>query len=432
MAISRLVAPSGASVQPVGGTGTYTLSVALTPGLYKITTDTVQSFSAAQLYFETAQGFRFGAVIRGGQGFVAIPLTVTTVTFTTGTFPLLIGFERFSSYSLAPAPSNVTFTYTTPVSPFGYSITMTAPAGATSLGMYLPNGTFTDFGNTTGGPYTGNLPSSPTSGQAFPALIVAKDANGVFGSGHLNNNIFPFFTFNSSGNFTVPAGVTHIDIAVSGAGGGGGHGTKVNNSHGGGAGGGGGGRVITATTHAVSGVIPITIGAAGVKSSTTVAATSGGTTSFGADFSAAGGGRGGTLNLATPLTGSSGGGGSGSDNRVSPQSGAAGTAGQGFAGGNGVGDASYNGGPGGGGGGAGAVGAAGIGGTGVGGAGGAGVSFFTLTFGGGGGGGGAVFGGANGATVGTLGSGGRGGSGSGGGLTGVDGSAGVVMIKVLL
>jgi hypothetical protein len=95
---------SNASVQPVGSTGTYNLAVPLTPGLYKITTDTTQSFSTAQLYFATSEGFRFGAVVRGGQGYVAVPQTVTTVTFASGTFPLLIGFEKFDSYQLIQAP----------------------------------------------------------------------------------------------------------------------------------------------------------------------------------------------------------------------------------------------------------------------------------------------------------------------------------------
>jgi hypothetical protein len=311
---------SNASVQPVGSTGTYNLAVPLTPGLYKITTDTTQSFSTAQLYFATSEGFRFGAVVRGGQGYVAVPQTVTTVTFASGTFPLLIGFEKFDSYQLIQAPINPQFSYSSPLSPYTGSVSFTAPPGATSIGIYWPNGTFTDFSSTSS-PQSITYPTAPTYASAYPALLVAKDANGVWGLGFLNADPFPFAVYTSSGTFTALPGRSIVNLFIAAGGGGGGALSGIITG-----GGGGAGQVISLNSQTINTTVPVTVGSGGTGGSSPAP---GGTTSFG-NISAIGGGRGSSGNIAAS-PGSSGGGGGGT-----LTSGASGTPGAGFAGGNAV------------------------------------------------------------------------------------------------
>lgn len=92
----------------------------------------------------------------------------------------------------------------------------------------------------------------------------------------------------SSGIFTVPAHVTALDVELWGAGGGSGGTLNVNSGSGGGAGGGYARKLITGLTPGA--VITVTIGAGGAAgNSTPTSGGNGGTTSFGALFSATGG-----------------------------------------------------------------------------------------------------------------------------------------------
>lgn len=298
---------SSVSVQPVGALGTYTLSTSLTPGLYKITTDTSQSLNSSQLYFETDAGFRFGAVVRGGQGYVSIPTTVTSITFSAGTFPLLIGFEKFDSYELISAPSSTQIDFLSPTSPYSVDITYTPPANAVSVGAYWSNGSFTDFGNTSG-LRTLNLPTAPVYGEKYDALIVAKDENGVWGLGDLPQDIFPFAVFTSSGTYTPLTGSTQAKawvVAGGAAGGGAGGGTAYR-----GAGGGGGGGVEIGTVSTNSS-ISVTVGAGGTATNSQVTGQQGGNSAFSNIYAAGGGGGGAAVGGAGSEGGSGGGGGAG-------------------------------------------------------------------------------------------------------------------------
>lgn len=313
MSVAQIPAGGKPSVQPIAAIGTYTLAVPLLPGLYRITTDTTQTFTTAQLYFQTAAGYRFGAVVRGGEGYVAIPETVTTVTLTSGTFPLLLGLERFSSYTLIAAPTNLAWTYGGPSSTT-VDLAFTLPAGATGIGLYWTNGTFVDLATTTS-PKTGiSLPSTPLLGVTFPALAVAKDANGVFGLGGNPSGAFPWQTFTTSGTYTPPTGSASATVYVIGGGGGGG-GTGVGSGGISGAGGGGAGGYITQTV-ATSGSVAVTIGAAGnggtsANTGNGTNGNAGGATSFGA-VTTNGGGFGGSWGVLGQAGACGGGGGGGS------------------------------------------------------------------------------------------------------------------------
>jgi hypothetical protein len=135
------------------------------------------------------------------------------------------------------------------------------------------------------------------------------------------------FTTVGSTTWTVPAGITTVQVLVVGGGGGGGTGR-------GGAGGGAGGFVQNANYSVTPGaVINVTVGGGGNGGTTTGGSTSGSASVFGT-LTAPGGGAGGNFTGGGALvgaTGGSGGGGAGGSSSV----GAAGTAGMGFAGGNG-------------------------------------------------------------------------------------------------
>jgi MSHA biogenesis protein MshQ len=247
-----------------------------------------------------------------------------------------------------------------------------------------------------------------------------------------------------AGTFTVPAGVTNVDVLVVGGGGGGGFPQDRTG------GGGGAGGLIYNAAFAVAGTINVTVGAAGTGGVGAGGATAGGNSVFGA-LTAIGGGRGGTGPAAGGVFATSGGSGGGGYHNPA-DSGKAGTGGQGNAGGSGWDSADVNiGFKAGGGGGAGSAGTTAT--AGVNGTGGAGVqnsiSGASLFYAGGGGGGIQVYtgtilggsgvggnGGANG-TAGTAGSTNRGAGGGGGSRNittnvagnGGNGGSGVVVVR---
>lgn len=135
---------------------------------------------------------------------------------------------------------------------------------------------------------TKSIPKASTLGTITATKVAPPGYLGDFG-----NRLFS--TFQSSGNFTVPTGVTSIRVRVFGGGGGG-------KSTGGG--GGGGGHAYGTFTVTPATVYAVTIGAAGTGGASP---TAGGTSSFGVLLSATGGGAGGTG------TGGAGGTGTGGD-----------------------------------------------------------------------------------------------------------------------
>ncbi len=107
-------------------------------------------------------------------------------------------------------------------------------------------------------------------------------------------------TFTTSGNFTVPSGVTSITVECWGAGGGGGRSTSDNTGRGGGGGGAYASSVLTVSPGAV---IAYSVGAGGTGGNLTAAQNTGGTTSFGTTLVVAVGGGGVANNSNTAGTG---------------------------------------------------------------------------------------------------------------------------------
>ena len=281
---------------------------------------------------------------------------------------------------------------------------------------------------------------------------IGVTSNGMCPFGSVQTGGYCLFQFNSNGTFTVPAGITSVDILTVGGGGAGGGGGGGNGS----GGGGGAGEVIDTIGRAVTPgtVLTATIGAGGVGSGGAATYTpsnpGASTTVTGSGFStitSRGGGQGGAWNFTTSLamlpgTGATVAGGGGAFGQTTSRT-AAPSAGGVSTGGNGYGDNSVTANQaGGGGGGATGNGADAL--IAAGGTGGAGKTS-TITgasYGGGGGGGkrstggsagsataGGGAGGLGGAgTAGTANTGG-GGGGSGGSSNGANGGSGFVAIR---
>lgn len=244
--------------------------------------------------------------------------------------------------------------------------------------------------------------------------------------------------FTSSGTFSVPEGVTDVDVLIVGGGGGG----AASNSAGGG---GGGGRVRWETGVSVtpSGSVAVTVGGGGLGSAGSNQGSDGQSSAFGALTAAGGGGGGGGASTLNGRNGASGGGG--------VRTGTGGTGSNGGNGGNGFESGTSNLRAGGGGGGAGGNGQ--VASSAQGGNGGVGVNMSSNIgtelgdngwFGGGGGGGkagsggslasGGTGGGGTGGRLGTQGTNGMAYTGAGGGASGGDnapgghGASGVVIV----
>lgn len=239
MSVAQIPSRGGSLTLPLLSAGTYSLPSPIGPGLYRIRTDTTQSFAP---YFPADGGYRYTGTIKGGQGYFSIGQQVSSI-YVNGSFPLILDIEQITSYALIAAPTNVSFDYETAIAPYTTSVVFTAPAGATSMGIYWPNGTFLDLATTTS-PKTGvSLVSTPVSGEVTNALVVARDANGVWGLPTANATPYPFYVFTTSDTYVRPAWATSSRLIAVGAGGGAGGGGNVSNR----LGGSGGGAVATAT-----------------------------------------------------------------------------------------------------------------------------------------------------------------------------------------
>lgn len=317
----------------VTASGTTALGFTLQAGkVYRVATDTTQSLTSTQMTFINANGYRVGAVMRGGLNYVAMPFDATSIALSTGTFPMSLEFEEIE-YALGAAPTGLSFEFTTAADPYTGTLTFTSPAGATSIGIYWRNGTFTDLATTTSPKTAITIPTAPTFDQGYEFLVVAKHADGIWGLPATMSPIFPYQVFTASSTYTPPMWSTTADVWVVAGGGGGGGGRESSRGGGGGAGG-----VVVSTGVATTAPISVTVGSGGtggtsvgVTSMNHTAGGDGGSSTFG-NLTATGGGGGGRSSD-NGRTGGSGGGAGGAWNEIATYNGGTGSANQGTAGG---------------------------------------------------------------------------------------------------
>ena len=363
--------------------------------------------------------------VRGSQGTIAEKLNQVNINaqpvYVTASGSLgdaIVGQAgSFSVNATDPeSAGNVTFELQSGSLPPSYTITNTAAEGGTAI--------------------IGGTDSSTSSTTTFNFVLRAVDAasNTSSRAYSIRSRVPVSQSFTSSGTFSVPAGITALDVLIVGGGGSGGNAPDSDSGDSGGGGGGAAGGLIFMPNYPVtaSGTVTVTVGAASAAASPETGrsqGTDGGNSAFGSPgdpglgqggvLTAQGGGGGGAASngddgRAGGSGGGAGGGGNGS-NTAGPgqQSTRPGNSGAyGFGNTGAVGNTNVNGG-GGGGGGAGAVGATGMF---VGGAGGTGKAYTiadgttSVYYAGGGG--------AAGGAAGPSGQGAGGGGGQGGGGTG--------------
>jgi len=288
------------------------------------------------------------------------------------------------------------------------------------------------------GPIGAPAPDSPPTGRllrfwpivlllaAFPLFFAPAWA--LADGEIIRDGDYLIHTFQASGIFTPPPGLTEVEVLVAAGGGGGGGSANVARA----GGGGGGGGLVYRNAFPVGGPVPVVVGEGGAGGSGNNRGANGGDSMFGA-LAASGGGGGGGAPGGNRAGNPGGSGGGGAENGT----GGSGTAGQGNHGGNGQANL------GGGGGGAGVPG--GNAAVPFGGNGGNGLTFGQFAHagdggsfaGGGGGGGGAGFAGGSGGSggggpggfPGSPNTGGGGGGGNGG--NGAAGGSGVVIVRYL-
>lgn len=194
--------------------------ISLTKGAYTLKNTTT---SASVTYtFISSAGYVFTSTVANGFGFVVLPIDITSVkTDVSG-----ITLEYYAStYSVLAAPTaSWAWNGASAGNQVG-DITFSLAAGATDFFVYWTDGTNTDL--TTSSPVLGvtAYPTVQSSGVSRNMLVVGKDAAGQLGLGLVINTDattqgFNYVGFTSSTSWTVPIGVTSVDVLVAGGGGG--------------------------------------------------------------------------------------------------------------------------------------------------------------------------------------------------------------------
>lgn len=259
MSVSKFPAERAPAFIPAGTSGSYSFPEPVQPGMYLVETDTTQSISSANFYIETAEGFRVGATIRGGQGYIAIPIEADTVYVNSGTFPLPITISS-RDYELLAAPSAIVEEY----QPNQIAFDVVLPAGSSAFRVYWPDGTSASYSGTSASVAKPGAISYP-----FDVGVAAIDSNAIAGRIAAYSVEALFTAFLASGTFD-PGDATSVDVWL--VGGGAGTGQK---------GGAGGAAYVYAPAVPVSAPVSVVVGAGGSGGN-------GSTTSFG-PLTAAGG-----------------------------------------------------------------------------------------------------------------------------------------------
>jgi hypothetical protein len=286
MAINVFPIPSSAAVTPTGWTagvaGTFDLSSTLAAGTYLIKTDTTQTMT---ITLKSAAGHNFSGTIRGGSGFISLPIAATQITIPGSlTYPFGIEITPISVIQLAAPTSGALSLGANGVMTGTWG---TVPTGAVSAHLLTTTGAILDFSSTTSGATTTVTASNTTPNAVNNFVIAFKNSSGAYGTG-------------ATVAYTMPATPYpfNVEYLVVGAGG---------SSGGTFASGGGGGAVKTASVASNTIGSTLTISVA----PTTVVNTNGSSSTLtyaSTTITATGGGRGRT-DSGDGFSGSSGGGG---------------------------------------------------------------------------------------------------------------------------
>ena len=338
MAINVFPIPSSAAVTPTGWTagvaGTFDLSSTLAAGTYLIKTDTTQTMT---ITLKSAAGHNFTGTIRGGSGFISLPIAATQITIPGSlTYPFGIEITPISVIQLAAPTSGALSLGTSGVMTGTWG---TVPTGAVSAHLLTTTGAILDFSSTTSGATVTVTEANTTPNAVNNFIIAFKNSSGAYGTGAVVSYTMPATPY--------PFNYEYLVVGAGGASGG----TFAS--------GGGGGAVKTSTTlsnTAIGASFTVNVAAQTATNtdgssstftyaSTTITATGGarGRTDAGDGFSGASGGGGYSVGNSTVYNGGTGTDGGNGGNTPSPNPTYGSSGGGGGAGGNASGWSSGNG-----------------------------------------------------------------------------------------
>lgn len=286
MAINVFPIPSTAATTAVGWTagvaGTFDLSSTLSAGTYLIKTDSTQTMT---ITLKSATGHNFTGTIRGGSGFISLPIAATQITIPGSlTYPFGIEITPISVTQLAAPTSGALSLGVDGVMTGTWG---TVPTGAVSAHLLTTTGDILNFSSTTSGATTTVTTSNTTPDASNNFVIAFKNSSGAYGTG-------------ATVAYTMPASPYPFsyEYLVVGAGGSSG-GTQATGA--------GGGAVKTATIGNTSIGSTLTIGVAATPAVNTNGASS--TLTYASTTITATGGARGTTAVGDGISGSSGSGG---------------------------------------------------------------------------------------------------------------------------
>jgi hypothetical protein len=287
MAINVFPIPSSAAVTPTGWTagvaGTFDLSSTLAAGTYLIKTDTTQTMT---ITLKSATGHNFTGTIRGGSGFISLPIAATQITIPGSlTYPFAVEITPISVTQLAAPTSGALSLGTSGVMTGTWG---TVPTGAVSAHLLTTTGAILDFSSTTSGATVTVTEANTTPNAVNNFVIAFKNSSGAYGTGAIVSYTMPASPYPFLSEYLV-------------VGAGGSTGGTVSRS------GGGGGAVKTSTTLSNTSLSSFTVTVA----ATPAVNTSGGSSTFayGSTTITATGGAAGVSGSSNGATGSSGSGG---------------------------------------------------------------------------------------------------------------------------
>lgn len=176
MSIAKFPAEKKDKFIPAGESGSYETSQTLQPGIYIVETDTTQNLSASNFYVVTDDGFKFESPIRGGLGYIELPLPARNVNVTAGTFPLPINFRESAYAMTTPVSASIT-----DYLPASLSFAVDLPEGSSGFNVYWTDGSSASISGSAASLAvpTSILPTPVANVNGLKVAVGARDANNV-------------------------------------------------------------------------------------------------------------------------------------------------------------------------------------------------------------------------------------------------------------
>ena len=221
MAINVFPIPSSAAVTPTGWTagvaGTFDLSSTLAAGTYLIKTDTTQTMT---ITLKSAAGHNFSGTIRGGSGFISLPIAATQITIPGSlTYPFGIEITPISVIQLAAPTSGALSLGNNGVMTGTWG---TVPTGAVSAHLLTTTGAILDFSSSASGATVTVTEANTTPGAVNNFVIAFKNSSGAYGTSAIVSYTMPASPYPFLSEYLVvgAGGSAGGSVSRSGAGGG--------------------------------------------------------------------------------------------------------------------------------------------------------------------------------------------------------------------